>query len=439
VTGFALTAGAGLFVAGVFALVFVLFSGFAQALESLSVLRRKALLEADPERFGTLLAPEHVRISRIAVRLTAQGAVLGGLLCLGSAFAAMSVPEPWLSSAVVILLGWILAESLVIRWVARRGGDALLKGFGWLIPVVDFFSAPLTPLLSRLVQVEEDAPESSGAPVTAKEEASRDAATKDAEVRALLDVAREEGLLEKHEEELVSRAVDFNDRTVGQVMTPRPDIVFAEADTPLDEIADLFVKTKFTRLPLVEGSIDKPVGIVHVKDVFTVLRGPEPPATARSLAREVFFAPESQTVATLLSDFRRRRHPLAIVVDEYGAVTGLATLEDLVEELVGEIADEHEDEAPPVVSGGDGSWSVAGRVRVNEVATLFGAAFPPAEYDTVAGLVSEKLGRIPKPGEVAYEAGLSFTVEEADRRRIHRVRVRREGPPAADDGGAGTE
>jgi magnesium and cobalt transporter len=434
VTGFALTAGAGLFVAALFAGVFVLFSGFAQALESLSVLRRKALLEADPSRFGTLLSPEHVRISRIAVRLTAQGAVLGGLLCLGSAFAALAVPEPWLSSAVVILLGWIVAESLVIRWVARRGGDALLQGFSWLIPLVDFLSAPLTPLLSRLVEVEEDAPENSGPPDPAKEEAA-----KDAEVRALLDVAREEGLLERHEEELVSRAVDFNDRTVGQVMTPRPDIVFAQADAPLDEIADLFVETKHTRLPLVEGSIDKPVGIVHVKDVFTVLRRPDPPATARGLAREVFFAPESQTVATLLADFRRRRHPLAMVVDEYGAVTGLATLEDLVEELVGEIADEHEDEAPPVVAAGDGSWSVAGRVRVSEIATLLRVVFPPAQYDTVAGLVSEKLGRIPKAGEVAHEAGLSFTVEEADRRRIHRLRVRREVPPPRDDGGAAAE
>jgi CBS domain containing-hemolysin-like protein len=173
--------------------------------------------------------------------------------------------------------------------------------------------------------------------------------------------------------------------------------------------------------------------------VFTVLRRPDPPATARPLAREVFFAPESQTVATLLADFRRRRHPLAIVVDEYGAVTGLATLEDLVEELVGEIADEHEDEEPPVVAAGDGVWSVAGRVRVSEIATLFGVAFPPAEYDTVAGLVSEKLGRIPKPGEVAHEAGLSFTVEEADRRRIRRLRVRREAPPPRDGGGAGTE
>jgi CBS domain containing-hemolysin-like protein len=433
VTGFAITAGAGLFVAALFAGVFVLFSGFAEALESVPVLRRKALLEADPKRFGTLLAPEHVRVSRIAVRLTAQGAVLGGLLSLGSALAALGVSESWLVSAVIILLGWILAESLVIRWVARRGGDTLLVGFAWLIPLVDFLSAPLTPLLSRLVAVEENGAENAAPVDPAKEEA-----TKEAEVRALLDVAREEGLLEKHEEELVSRAVDFGDRRVREVMTARPDIVYAQADAPLAEIADLFVKTKFTRLPLVEGSVDRPVGIVHVKDVFTVLRRPDPPATARPIAREVFFAAESQTVATLLSDFRRRRQPLAVVVDEYGAVSGLATLEDLVEELVGEIADEHEDEAPPVIPQGDGSWSVAGRVRASEIATLTGVVFPAAEYDTVAGLVSQKLGRIPKAGEIAREAGLSFTVEEADRRRIVRVRVRRE-ERAFDDGGAGTE
>src|ERR1019366_7272657 len=151
-----------------------------------------------------------------------------------------------------------------------------------------------------------------------------------------------------------------------------------------------------------------------------------PPAPPPPTAPQVFFAPETQPVPPLLPDFRRRRQPLAIVVDEYGAVTGLATLEDLVEELVGEIADEHEDEQPPIVPQEDGSSGVAGRVRVPEIASLFGVTFPSDEYDTVAGLVSERLGHIPKAGETAHEAGLLFLVEEADRRRIHRVRVRRE-------------
>ncbi len=312
---------------------------------------------------------------------------------------------------------------LIIRWVARKEPDSLLESLGWLVPVAAFVAAPLHPLLSRLV-----AREPSGDETASPEAASeKEDVTKDAGVRALLDVAREEGILEKHEEELVTRAVDFGDRTVREVMTPRPDIDFLEAETPLASVADLFEKTKHTRIPIVEGGIDHPVGVVHVKDVFAVLRSPSPPPTARSLARPVLFAPETQTVTPLLQDFRRRRQPLAIVVDEYGTVTGLVTLEDVVEELVGEIADEHEDEMPPAVRLPDGAYSVAGRLRVDELAALLGMDLPPAEYDTVAGLVSQKLGRIPKAGETAEEAGLLFTVEEADRRRIYRVRVSRPG------------
>lgn len=428
-TSFPFGAGLALFFALAFAALYVLFSTFAQALESLSAIRRKSLLDERPDRFRKLLSPEHVRVSRVAVRMTAQASVLGGLLSLSTALRTLNVPEPWLVSAVTLLLGWLVLEAAVLQWVSRRGADAVLLDFSWLVPIVVLFAAPLYPALSRLVEhepVEEPSTETE-----AEKEMS-----KESEVRALLDVAREEGILEKHDEELVSRAVDFGDRTVGEVMTPRPDMTVAESTTALDEIADLFVRTKFTRIPLVEGSVDHPVGVVHVKDVFTVLRSPDPPATAQPLAREVFFAPESQTIATLLSDFRRRRQHLAIVVDEYGTVTGLVTLEDLVEELVGEIADEHEEGLDPVIPLKDGAYSVAGRVRVPEVAQLFGVTFPPAEYGTVAGLVSEKLGHIPRPGERAIEAGLVFHVEEADRRRIYRVKVSRMAePPALESGG----
>ena len=418
-TGFAIGGGLATFLALTLAALYVVLSGFAHALEGLSAIRRKALVEENPQRFGALLSADRFSVARIAARLAAQGAILFGLLLTGTALAAFSVPEPWLVAAGGILVGWIVIEAMVIRWVSRRGPDGLLESFAWLVPVVLFVGAPLRPFLSRLVAEERDADDGTAVRIDAEKEE----ATKDAEMRALLDVAREEGLLEEHEEELVSRAVDFGDRTVREVMTPRPDIVTAPADAPLAEVADLFATTKYTRIPLVDGGVDKPVGVVHVKDVFTVLRSSDPPATARPLAREVFFAPETQTVATLLADFQRRRQPLAVVVDEYGAVTGLVTLEDLVEELVGEIADEHEDELPPVVRLPDGAVSVAGRVRIEDLATLFPVEFPPADYDTVAGLVSEKLGRIPKAGETVEAAGLLFTIEEADRRRIYRVRV----------------
>jgi CBS domain containing-hemolysin-like protein len=421
---------AALLLAGLLALLYFILSSFAHAIESLSDVRRKALVEEEPGRFGRVLSGSNEGPSRIAARLTAQAAVLGGLLATKSALDALDAPEPWLLASAGILIGWLMLETAVFRSVSRRGPEALLVDSSWLIPIVALFSVPLTPLLTRLTARRPGPPEVDESTQEEKE------ATKEAEVRALLDVAREEGILEKHDEELVFRAVDFGDRTVGEVMTPRPDMTVVEVETPLDAVADLFVQTKFTRIPLVEGGIDHPVGIVHVKDVFTVLRSPEHPATARPLARTVLFAPETQTIRTLLGDFRRRRQQMAVVVDEYGVVSGLVTLEDLVEELVGEIADEHELGLDPVVPLADGTFSIAGRVRASEVEGLFDVTFPPGEYDTVAGLVSEKLGHIPKPGETAGEAGLLFTVEESDRRRIHRVRVARseggEKPPGGE-------
>ena len=329
------------------------------------------------------------------------------------------MPEPFLVSAVSILLGWFIIETVVIRTVARRGAEDLLVDFSWLIPVVLLFATPLYPLLSRLVTPVDDDEE--GEPVSAAEKE----AEKDADVRALLDVAREEGILEKHEEELVSRAVDFGDRTVREVMTPRPDMVVAEADLPFDGIADLFEKTKHTRIPLVDGGVEKPIGVVHVKDVFSALRAEVPPVNARALARPVLFAPETQTITTLLADFRRRRQHMAIVVDEWGAVAGVVTLEDLLEELVGEIADEHEDSIDPVIPLAEGAFTVAGRVRVTEIAQLFDADLEPGDYDTVAGLLSARLGHIPRPGEEVEDGGLRFIVEDADRKRVHRVKVMR--------------
>ncbi len=260
------TAGAGLalVLAALFAGLYGVLSAFAQALESLSSIKRKALLEENPRRFRQLLSPEYVHVSRIAVRMTAQSAVLGGLLSLGPFLATLGLPEPWLIAAITLLFGWLVLEAFVVRQVALRGADEMLRSFAWLAPVATLCAVPLYPFLARLVDDGEEEEDGRNGRARAKEspdtpdrEREREQ-TKEIEMKALLDVAREEGLLEKHEEELVSRAVDFGDRTVREVMTPRPDMTVADVTAPLSEIVDLFVRTKFTPTPLVRGVLSKP-------------------------------------------------------------------------------------------------------------------------------------------------------------------------------------
>ena len=168
-TGFTVGSGLAFFLSFAFVCLYAILSAFAQALESLSSIKRKSLLEGQEKRFGKLLAAGNVQVSRVAVRLTAQGAVLAGLLSLGSALSGLSVPEPCRVSAVSILLGWIVVETVVIRSVARRGAEDLLLDFSWLIPVVLLFATPLYPFLSRLVTPADGGPGSELEELSARE------------------------------------------------------------------------------------------------------------------------------------------------------------------------------------------------------------------------------------------------------------------------------
>ena len=205
-------------------------------------------------------------------------------------------------------------------------------------------------------------------------------------------------------------------------MTPRTDIVWIDAASSPQTLADLFGSSKYSRIPVVRGSIDTVVGVVHVKDMFEALRTDRMrPVT--ELMREVYFVPESKRVSELLREFQRRHLLMAIIVDEYGGVSGLVTVEDLLEEIVGEISDEHEDEREAVSKAGENAFSVSGKENIQTVQDLFGRGLEEGEFTTVGGFLAARLGHIPKAGETHREAGLLFTVEEADRRRVHRVRI----------------
>ncbi|HEY7862024.1 MAG TPA: hemolysin family protein [Thermoanaerobaculia bacterium] len=398
---------------------FLLFETFALALDRLSPIKVRGLLEEHPERARILSGPGEVEIVRTTTKVFVQVLLLVGLLSAVSLASALELLRPWLSGGVVFVAGWLLTEIALLRVGASRDPERTVTRLLPLIDAASFLALPLAIPIRRIF-----AGRKNGKGGAAPEEAT------DEEVQAYIDVGREEGILEKEEEKLLLSIVDFGDTRVREVMTPRTDVAFVDVAASLDALADLFVSSKYSRLPVVRGSIDTVVGIVHVKDTLTAIRQGAP-ATITDLMREATFVPETKKVSELLRELQRRRIWMAIVVDEYGGVSGLITVEDLLEEIVGDISDEHEDEREAVAPAGPSAWSISGRENVAMIRELFGHGPEEEEFDSIGGFLAARLGHIPRPGETHKERNLLFTVEEADRRRVYRVRVE-----AMPDGGS---
>jgi putative hemolysin len=388
---------------------FLLFETFALALDRLSPIKIRGLLEEHPERARLLSGAGEVEIVRTTTKVLVQALLLTGLLTTVSALESFEVPRPWLWGGAFFLVGWLLTEIALLRRDANRDPEKIVAR---LLPVVTAASWLLFPIAYPIRRIFAGRPSSSGKPDEVTEQ----------EVRAYIDVGRQEGILEKEEEKLLMSIVDFGDTRVREVMTPRTDIVWIDVAASLTVLFDLFVESKYSRIPVVRGSVDTVVGIVHVKDFFQAIRS----GVQRSISdlmREAYFVPDTKKVSELLREFQRRHLWMAIVVDEYGGVSGIVTVEDLLEEIVGEISDEHEDEREPVTRSSEQSYSVSGKANIAVIRDLFGRGPEEEEFTTVGGFLSSRLGHIPKPGEVLREFELRFTVEEADRRRVYRVKV----------------
>ncbi len=246
----------------------------------------------------------------------------------------------------------------------------------------------------------------------------------DEEIDAFIDVGLREGILEPEEEELVRSIVDFGDTQARSVMTPRVEIRSAPVTTGLEELARIFFDVKHARLPLYRGSVDRIAGILHIRDLFEAIDGGRE-TTAEELVNPPHYVPETKPLRELLEELQKLRQQMAIVVDEYGGVAGLVTIEDLVEEIVGEIRDEHEAAATQRVKLDDDRWRIAGRTELEHLGELFDLDFDDLPYETVSGLICGELGYVPKTAEVFASHGLEFSVEEADKRRVTSVAVGR--------------
>jgi putative hemolysin len=241
-------------------------------------------------------------------------------------------------------------------------------------------------------------------------------------VDALLEAGQEEGILDESNRDLIQSVVEFSEKTVRDAMKPRPEIVAIPINTTVEQFIDLLRAKPFSRVPVFEGTIHNIVGLVYAQDV---LQLPDSEARTRTvdtvMRRDVYFVPESKLGSDLLREMQKGNIRMAIAVDEYGGVAGLVTIEDLVEEIVGEIRDEHE--KAEIVRETDQSYVVPGNMDIDRLDELFGVRPEDRESTTVAGLVSQLAGRIPRKGEIIEEDGLRFEILESTDRRIERVRI----------------
>jgi magnesium and cobalt exporter, CNNM family len=252
------------------------------------------------------------------------------------------------------------------------------------------------------------------------------------EIRSMAEVGHEEGSIDEGEKELIHSIFEFGDTIVREVMVPRPDIVAIEVGQTLRDVQALVLQHGFSRIPVFRGDLDEIVGLVHAKDVLKALHQGKVDMPLEEIVREPHFAPESKRVSELLREMQKEKFHAAIVYDEYGSTSGLITLEDLIEELVGEITDEYDREEPEMEPVADGVYRVSGKLGIDEVNELMGVDLPDEEWDTVGGLMLGLFGRIPPEGEQIRFQDLVFTAEEVQGRRIAKVLIARDQSADAD-------
>jgi putative hemolysin len=248
-------------------------------------------------------------------------------------------------------------------------------------------------------------------------------------IEALVEVAEEEGIIEPEQGDLIEQVVEFSDKRVREVMTPRPDIVAISAEATLEELHAKVVETKISKIPVYEKSLDDIFGVVYAQDLLHIADQDLPKRKVRELAKPVLFIPETKAGSELLREMRQKGQRLAVVIDEHGTVAGIATVEDLVEEIVGESGRDWKPPAPDVVRESDGGLIMRGSLAIRDVEELLGVKFGDRADEavtTLAGLLSHASGKVPAPGDKIDLAGHRFEVLEANQRKVLRVRIRKQ-------------
>jgi magnesium and cobalt transporter len=405
-------------------MLFLVQIGLSVALVAASALSRVALHRLSNGRswlgfLATLREPASAH--RMAAGLLRQLCLLGGAaLVVDSAHATGRGTRASLALGAAAVASIVLAEMLVARLLAVRDPRAALRRTAFLLvpsylvlyPIV----RPVQLVLSRIHRPQ------------APSEEDREDGPQEEDVEALIEVAEREGIFEADESEMMRSIVDLDETVVREIMTPRNDIVALAHSTTVAAARRRILEAGHSRLPVYRDTLDDVVGVLHTRDLLRAWEEGQENRPVAAYVREPMLVPETHSVADLLAVMRVKTH-IALIVDEYGGVAGLVTLEDLLEEIVGDIRDEHELVEEPLRQDPDGSWVVDAAVHVEELEDRFGVDLGERDFDTVGGLVVAHAGRVPAPGEKLRIHDLEIEVLRADARRVREVRVR---PPAGE-------
>lgn len=313
-----------------------------------------------------------------------------------------------IATGIMALLGFVIV-GVSPRQLGRVHSAGLVR---FSAPLIRWLCWVLGPIPGWLVAL--------GSAVAPGAPADNEAFFSEEEFRELVDRATESDVIEDNEAELIQSVFDFGDTLVRSVMVPRTDILSIDSGSSLHRAMSLFLRSGYSRIPVIGENTDQVLGIVYLKDVAAVIHnlGPgEEPPVVDELAREVRYVPDSKPVSELLRELQKESTHVAIVIDEYGGTAGLVTLEDLIEEIVGEIVDEYDTEDAEAVELGDGSYRVSARMSIDDLGELFDLELDDDEVDTVGGLLAKALGRVPIVGSTVEVHGLSLRADRLEGRR----------------------
>jgi putative hemolysin len=406
------------------------------------VMARAALINVRKLRLRQLI-DEGVKPARTAERLaedasrllaTTQLGMMLTSVFAGATVATMSAPhlaksiEPWLHQAsspvafvvVVVLtaLVMLLFGELVPETIAVRHSERLAL---WLARPLAILAWLAMPLVRSLVWLSNAFSRLFGAgqrgemPFVTEEE-----------IKTLVDAGEEEGVIQQDEKAMIYSIFELGDTLAREVMVPRIDVVALDVATPMMDALDAIMEAGHSRIPVFEETIDNVVGVLYAKDLLPYLRQGRTDVPLKSILRAAYFIPETKKAGDLLPDLQQRRVHMAIVVDEYGGMAGLVTIEDLLEEIVGEIQDEYDTEEPYVEFVNDNEYVFDARVHLDDLNRLMMVSLPTEDNDTLGGFIYTELGKVPVVGDQASFADLCFTVESVAGRRIQKVRVERQ-------------